>query len=159
MARILLLIKDMTNKSDHLTEMGHTMTATTTELTQGQHHLLLEHFVETLRQRGYDNIRTRYTDQFDDLSPANTPYQSKGIALVPDIYAEKDDNSFIFEIELAETIGLPKTSEHLDLLANCAKVHDVYFYLVVPEEIHTQAKEVMEALVERDPRRTFVMPL
>ncbi|MDF1580272.1 MAG: hypothetical protein P1P74_05755 [Desulfuromonadales bacterium] len=60
---------------------------------------------------------------------------------------------------MAETIGSQKTLEQLRLLSRCARQNNIYFYLVVPEEIHTEAKNIMEALPERDTHKTFVMSL
>ena len=137
------------------------MTAQTTELAREQHHMLLDSFVQDLHKRGYANIHTRYLDDaVEFLMAEKHPCNGKDHSVItPDIYAEKDDNRFIFEVEMAETIHLQETIEHLGMLTQCAKKNGVYFYLVVPEEIQDDAKDVMESLTERDPHKTFVMPL
>lgn len=135
------------------------MTPQTSEITREQHHMLLDRFVQDLQKRGYNNIHTRYLNGFNMQPPGDTSRQSGGEPLVPDIYAEKNDNCFIFEVQLAETIGSQKTFEQLRLLSRCAKQNNIYFYLVVPEEIHIEAKNIMESLPERDTHKTFVMSL
>lgn len=137
------------------------MTAQTNELAREQHHMLLDRFVQDLQRRGYDKIHTCYHNNTGRcLIAMQPPCNGRDhAAIIPDIYAEKGSHRFIFEIEMAETIQRQETLEQLGMLTQCAKKNDVYFYLVVPEEIQAEAKAIMERLPERDQHKTFVMPL
>lgn len=128
-------------------------------LEEQQHNSLIEALVESLQQRGYEEIKAEHLPAFVGNRPAPIYAEEHDHYFTPDVVAEKDGRQVLFEVETSGSLDAPSTQIELRTFAAHSAANDMLYYLVVPEEIRKRAEMALELIEERKQRATFVLSM
>jgi Holliday junction resolvase len=112
---------------------------------------------EELCKKGYQNIRASLIGLSKEIRPEEIYCARAKMIFCPDLSAEKEGYTFIFEVVTPDSIDLVLTQMELETFSAHANKCGAYLYIVVPEEIREKTKKILFEIEEWNSHKAFVL--
>lgn len=121
------------------------------------HDKIIRRLFNDLCIKGYEGVLASHIELPEERKPEEIYNETSKMTFCPDISAEKDGILYFFEVETEDSIDLTLTKTEFECFAKYAKKCGGYFYIVVPEEIKEKATAILNAIDDKDGRKTFIL--